>query len=298
MLTNLVASLNSKGGVGKTTAAAHLAGIAAAQGWRTLVLDCDAQGNLHRSLGHDFDNGQHLRDALLGIEELQPRSDTRSNLDYVGGGELIEEATMQLRAKSADGDPSVLYRLQDMLRAVAGDYDLIVVDSPPRELFLRRMILTCAHYVVIPVDKDEAAYDGLAAVLRSIGEARDYGNPALEILSILRFRVGSEKMAMEIKTDVEAIAGEDLVLKAWIRNALRAADDLRRDSMLAHEYEEASKDAMPWWKRRQLGEGASEAKTFSGAAAGLADDWWEAVTEILTEYTNRAGAVAAGEGVR
>lgn len=295
MLTNMVATLNGKGGVGKTTTAAHLAGIAAAKGWRTLALDLDGQGNLHRSLGFEYDDGVHLRDALLGTVELAPRPDRRENLFYVGGGNQIEKAVAALQSEASQGDPAILYRIQRMVAPVADQFDLIVVDSPPREMFLRRMILTASRFVVIPVDKDEGTFDGIASVMRSVGEAREYGNPSLEVLAALRFKMVSQKMAEETKAEVEAMIGEGLVLDSWIRNALRAAADLREDSLLAHEYDQAAQQAVPWWKRRAMApEEKKSVKQYSSAAAGLADDWLGAVSEILTRFAQRS---QASEGV-
>lgn len=288
MLTNAVAVLNGKGGVGKSTTASHLAGIAAAQGWRTLVVDCDGQANLHRCLGYPFDNGEHLRDALLGKTPLSPRRDRRENLSYVGGGELVDEAARTLAAGAAGGNPSANFCLDETLAPVAGDYDLIVIDSPPRELFLRMLILMASHYVVIPTDKDEAAFDGIADVMRSIGRARKYGNPALSVLSVLRWRMASSAMAGEASRTIAELLGTDsLTVKATIRSAPRAADSQRVMGLLAHEYEmRVSAAHRVTWAER-LARPREEARLYSTAAGRVSEDWWAAVTEILDAFASR-----------
>ncbi len=85
MLQRSIAVSNGKGGVGKTSVASHLAGIAAAAGWKVLAVDLDPQGNLGQDLGYyqadRGDSGRSLSDAVIDGTELVPLRDVRPNLD-------------------------------------------------------------------------------------------------------------------------------------------------------------------------------------------------------------------------
>ena len=116
MIPNVVAVLNGKGGVGKTSLAANMAGLAALSGWSTLAVDLDPQGNLAHDLGYEnlTDGGLSLAEAC-GIEpkEVQVHCDVegRRGLDVIAGGPHLQTLGDTLGGATARGDDDALGRL-------------------------------------------------------------------------------------------------------------------------------------------------------------------------------------------
>ena len=90
-IPNTIAFANGKGGVGKTSLSANCGGLAAAGGWRVLILDLDPQGNLARDLGYDVADGQDLLNALITGTEPPLLKDVRPGLDVVPGGPTLAD---------------------------------------------------------------------------------------------------------------------------------------------------------------------------------------------------------------
>src|SRR5947209_385764 len=112
VLDNAVAVANGKGGVGKSSITANVAGTAALSGWKVLAVDLDPQGNLGNDLGYNqggrSDEGRGLLRAVVSADPLEPLAGVRENLDVVPGGEAIDElvailTTRQHRDASAAG---------------------------------------------------------------------------------------------------------------------------------------------------------------------------------------------------
>jgi cellulose biosynthesis protein BcsQ len=297
---NSIAVVNGKGGVLKTTTVSHVAAIAAAGGWRVLAVDVDGQANLSRDLGYVPDGGVALRDALLGKAPLTPLpSEGREGLDYVAGGAALDEASYELQRRLSTGDLSALRCVEDCLAPVAGEYDLIVIDSPPGEVnVLRRMILAAAHYVVLPCHTDTTSIpDGLANLFRTIADVRSQVNADLEVLGVTLGPVRpneTRRLARARDRAVEVLGDADAVLQSTIRENGKIADDCRELGIVATEYEQrsiqAAAEAKPWYKRtkkeREAAKGELQLST-SAASAGLAADWQAQVDEILGRYSAR-----------
>src|ERR1700712_310274 len=105
MIANSVLVTNGKGGVGKTSRVANVAGLAAASGWRTLAIDIDPQGNLARDLGvlDAADDGSRLHDAILGRAPLAPITSVRTRLDLAAGGPALDGLTSEIHTIMAKG---------------------------------------------------------------------------------------------------------------------------------------------------------------------------------------------------
>ena len=88
-MRRVVAIANGKGGVGKTSLTAGLAGLIAGAGYRVLTVDADPQGNLRRDLGYDSTDGQSLASAIQSGTQLEPLRDVRPNLDCIPGGAAL-----------------------------------------------------------------------------------------------------------------------------------------------------------------------------------------------------------------
>lgn len=297
MLDNCVAVVNSKGGVGKTSIVANVAATAALGGWRTLAVDLDAQGNLARALGYRerSDEGRGLLEAVMTASRVEPMSEVRPLLDVIAAGRhtkrladlLVVQALGQGPAATAD------YRLEPAFADIAGDYDLVVIDCPPASNLLVRAALGLAHYAVIPTKIDDGSIDGLEGLADEVGEVVRTANPDLHMLGVVLFDIGTgdTRLHAEARHELEAmLEGIAPVLDAAIRHTRRAARDLRRRGNTAAEYEQAALNAKPWYVDRT-------APTLSRAASGLAADYQQLTTEILTALgTPTAGAVTDTDG--
>jgi len=283
--------MNGKGGVGKTSLVANLAGVAAAGGWRVLAVDVDPQGNLARDLGvlEPSDAGRNLRAAAVRDELLQPLREVRPNLDVVPGGEELDGLLADIQASVARGRyRSATAVIEHALAPIAGDYDLVVVDSPPGEKALQTAAARAAHFIVIPACPDDCSIDGLGAVYDRYWTLRSEGaNDDLRILGVALtlLPAGATTIAARARRTLTDLLGQHTaVFDATIRFAQAAAVDCRRLGLTAVEYADAAASAAPWYADRT-------ADRYSRAAHSLAEDYRSLVGEVLHAYT-RAGEVA------
>lgn len=302
---NTIAFSNGKGGVLKTTAAAHLAGYAAASGWDVLALDADAQANQSRDLGYVPDGGEALAAALVGQSPLRPVQHPRwKTLSYVPGGPAVDAALGQLTNELGRGKVGALRAFERALAPIARDYHLIIVDTPPRELLLRRMLFTACRFVVVPCQVDEGSIDGISGVFETAAEVKDVDglNPELEILGAFLgpIQTGATKTERLAREHINALVGKrDFVFKATIRSAQSIAAYCRTEGILSNEYEQRASDAksggQKWWK---LSKDERQARhSFSAAASGLAADWETLVSEIVARFEERLSVrVGTDEG--
>jgi chromosome partitioning protein len=291
VLESVILVINGKGGVGKTSLVANLAGLAAESGWRVLAIDVDPQGNLARDIGvlDRSDAGANLRDAATGRAGLTPLVDVRSRLDLVPGGDQLDALAAEIHATLARGQiAGGLGMLEGAIAPIAGRYDLIVIDSPPGDKSLQTAAARAARFLVVPTAPDDCSIDGLGAVFERWAHLRvDGGNPDLEILGValtLTVARGDRIRRRARAVLAELLAGGVEVFETSIRFAQAAAVDCRRRGLLVHEYEQAALDAEPWYRNKQ-----SVGESYSSATAGLAADYQSLTDEILHAYLARRG---------
>ena len=302
---NMVAVCNGKGGTLKSTMVSHVGAIAAAAGWRVLIVDADTQGNTSRDLGYVPDGGVALAGALRDGTALVPStSEGRATLDYVPGGDALTGAATELGTRLAAGEMRAFRAFEKAVAPLAGHYDLVLVDSGPGDQILRRMILAAAHYVIVPCRTDETSIpDGLANLFRTIAEIREDANDQLEVLGVSLGPVRANetvRLARARERAVEVLGDAEIVFDPWIRDNGKIADDCRSLGIVATEYEaraiEAQATKVPWYKKTKAERDRSRTDlTFSRpeAAAGLAQDWAALTDEILARFAKRQAAVSA-----
>ena len=183
-MARIIAVANQKGGVGKTTTCVNLASALADMNYRTLLIDLDPQGNASVGCGI---NVRALEVSALDV--LQAECD-------------IPEAMIQLEKLALDVLPSNSdltaaevsllqvdereYRLKKALEKVAHQYAWIIIDCPPSLNMLTLNALTAANSVLIPMQCEYYALEGLASLLETIEQVRNSVNPGLEIEGLLR----------------------------------------------------------------------------------------------------------------
>lgn len=293
MLPNAIAIANGKGGVGKTSLSANLAGLAAVNGWRVLLVDLDAQGNLSSDLGFTDDEANDGGAALLRAVQLgvgvEPLADVRPCLDVVTGGESTEALEDLVRRRLYEGDTDALRAVDDALAPLAAHYNLIVIDCPPAVGCLVDLAFTVARFLVIPTRGDAASLNGLARTATRFVNIRRTTNPSIDLLGVCLFAFGTQDIRLIAKARnqlEEALTGIAPVFPTYIRLSRKAPDDMRELGLLAHEYFQTAEQAPKWYEDRS-------APRYSATASGLAQDYQSLANEILSAFAQRQAATSA-----
>lgn len=174
---------NQKGGVGKTTTVVNLSAYIAGAGKKTLVIDLDAQGNSCSGLGVEKGEAAHgLYEALLGMidaREIVVETEVKnlfvipSNIDLSGA--QVEMVEMEKRE----------FKLKSVVDRVKGDYDYVLIDSPPSLGLLTINGLVASDAVMIPIQCEYYALEGLSQLLKTINLVKHRLNPKLQIEGVL-----------------------------------------------------------------------------------------------------------------
>ncbi len=283
-LARVVVVAQGKGGVGKTSLTANVAGLAALAGHRVLAVDLDQQGNLARDLGYEPGDGEALLQAFVAGQPVPVVNGVRPGLDVVPGGPAIGDLLGIAFARSGRGGKDLADVLYASLAPVVGGYDLVLVDTPPGERLLVEAALAVASYVVVPTRSDEGSLDGLERVAERCLASRSR-NPALILLGVCLFGVGSRsrRLAESSREAVaELLGGVAPVFDAQIRHLESAAVDARRQGLLVHELESAAVAARRGRLAALRARRRPSDELLTRDASGLAGDYETLAREIMT----------------
>ena len=179
----IIAIANQKGGVGKTTTTVNLSASLAASERRVLVVDMDPQGNATSGFGVDKrEVGPGIYEALTGeatIEEAIHATDL-AFLDLVPANRELAGATVELVEVGRRE-----FRLKDVLGGIAARYDYVIVDCPPSLELLTVNALTAADTVLVPLQCEYYALEGISDLMSTLDLVRDRLNPELKVEGIL-----------------------------------------------------------------------------------------------------------------
>jgi len=195
-----IACANQKGGVGKTTSVVNLASYLALSGERVLVLDLDPQGNATSGFGVDRTRDRSVYDAVVDAVSLADLTISTSvpGLDLVPSsialaGAEVELAPLEQRER----------RLARLIQPIAPSYDYVLIDCPPSLGLLTINALTAADSVLIPIQCEYYALEGLGQLLATVRLVRDHLNPRLEVKgALLTMFDGRTNLSGQVAADV------------------------------------------------------------------------------------------------
>ena len=221
----IISIANQKGGVGKTTTTINLAAALAEQGARVLVVDLDPQGNASTGLGIDPDDrGFTTYDLLLGdvaVEEVILRTETE-NLLVVPATVDLSSADIELMSTEKRS-----YLLHDALRQPALDafrLDYILIDCPPSLNLLTVNAMVSAHSVLIPLQSEFFALEGVSQLMLTVREVRQTANPGLRIEGVvLTMFDARNNLSQQVEEDARDNLG-DLVFQTKIPRNVRVSE--------------------------------------------------------------------------
>jgi len=224
MNTRTIAFANQKGGVGKTTTAVSIAACLAENGSRVLLVDFDPQANATSALGLQKLEGGSIYQSLLGnvplATSIQPTA--FENLSIIPS-----EVDLAVAEVDVARTENYLHRFRTALQPIhdSGQFDFILVDCPPSLGILTMNALAAADRIIVPIQCEYFALEGLAVIMRVIQQIRDSGvNPGLELSGIVMTMYdGRTNLAQQVLGEVKKHFGAKL-FKMAIPRTVRLAE--------------------------------------------------------------------------
>ncbi|HKN60639.1 MAG TPA: ParA family protein [Candidatus Acidoferrales bacterium] len=275
-MARVIAIANQKGGVGKTTTTVNLGASLAASEKRTLIIDCDPQANTTSALGFPKDPARRtLYQTLILGEPIE-----RVTLDaQVGGLDLIpSDKNLVGAAVELVGMDEREYRLKAAIQGIRDKYEYVLLDCPPALDLLTLNALAAADSVLVPIQCEYLALEGVSELLDTLMRLRRTINPALAIEGILLTMYDDRtSLSKQVAADLRSFFGAQ-VFETVIPRNVRLAEapshgvpvlfyDLR--SKGAESYIELAKEVIANAQKR-LGQGSERADSRTGTAASAA----------------------------
>jgi len=199
-MAKIIAITNQKGGVGKTTTSVNLTAILADMGQKVLVVDLDPQGNTTSGLGMTVED-KSIYEVVMGragIRECIQHTEVK-RLDLVGADIRLAGAELELvNVEKRE------YRLKTALAAVQKDYDFIFIDCPPSLSLLTLNALSAADRVLIPIQCEYYALEGVTSLMNTVARVKKTFNPRIDIEGVLLTMLdGRTNLGLQVVAEVK-----------------------------------------------------------------------------------------------
>ena len=183
IVERIIAIANQKGGVGKTTTSINLSACLAELGKKVLAIDMDPQGNMTSGLGIDKNNVEYtIYDLIIGEADVEKVICTEAleNLDVLPANVDLSAAEIELI-----GVDNKEYIIRDEIEKVKENYDYIIIDCPPSLSMLTINAMTTADTVLVPIQCEYYALEGLSQLIHTIDLVKERLNPKLEMEGVV-----------------------------------------------------------------------------------------------------------------
>jgi chromosome partitioning protein len=275
-LARIIAISNQKGGVGKTTTAVNLGASLAVAEKRTLVVDCDPQGNTTSALGFPKDPARRTLYQSLILDEPIERIALHTQvefLDIIPSDKNLAGAAVEL--VSAERRE---FRLKTVLQSIADRYEFILIDSPPALDLLTLNALAASDSVLVPIQCEYLALEGVSELLDTLMRLRRTINPSLAIEGILLTMYDDRTtLSKQVAADLRSFFGSQVFESVIPRNVRLAEAPSHGKPVIfydihskgAESYIQLAKEVIANAEKR-LGQGTGRIDTGAGNAAAAA----------------------------
>ena len=221
-MAKVICITNQKGGVGKTTTTVNLAYYLAKDKKRTLIIDLDPQGNATSGLGIDKNNlNTTMTDVILGLTKLSNiiLKTEYKNLDLAPTTPQLANAEVELTKMDRK-----FQQIRNAINEVRDNYDYIIIDSPPSLSLLTVNGMIASDYLLLPVQTEFYALEGVAQLLESMKLVRKAMNPNLQLLGVLATMYDKRtSLSVQVLTEIKKYF-KDRVFETTIPRNVRVAE--------------------------------------------------------------------------
>ena len=208
-MPEIIVVANQKGGVGKTTTSINLAAALQRINYKTLLVDLDSQGNATSASGLNRSTEKaSVYDVLMGLKNIEDCFVTSQHDGFTLLPSNSDLMAAEIELLNTNNRESVL---KEKINSISREFDYILIDSPPSMNILTLNALTAANEIIIPVQCEYYALEGMSGLLESIYKIKETINPSLQIKGVLRTMFDSRNsLSVEVSAQLKKYFGDKL----------------------------------------------------------------------------------------